>query len=245
MLWHYANGRLPNYLEKEGGSVGWMKYSHRGVQLLDRIHIGKKQRRDVFRPQFEIRYNTAFEQVVLGCAALTRGPDNPHTWIAPLVIEGFLRLHELGFAHSFETWQGNDLVGGAFGVQIGAIMSVESMFHRVDQASKAAYVRTLLHLREQGFQMVDVNHASEFFQRFGAEDVRQWRFEEMLRRWRCVGVSVVEGHAPPRLPWGIRAALPAAQITRSLKRRLEATLHRLSPAPDSVDPDEIDTLTIQ
>jgi len=200
MLRRYASGWYPCFLgDQHGGAVGWRKFSHRGLQFLDKIHLGKKQRYDVNDKSFDVRYDTAFDRVLAACADLSR---DGATWITPGLVERFAELHRLGYAHSFECWAGGQLVGGSFGLQLGALMTVESMFHVADNASKAAYVRTLLHLRARGFVAVDVNDATPFFQRFGAETVRQWRYEEILRGALGSWPTLTEGIVARRLPVG-------------------------------------------
>ena len=218
-LAHYFDGFYPCYLTDDtDGPIGWKKYSHRGIQWLDKIHIGSSQKRYVFSTKFQVRYNTAFKDVLIGCADLTR---QGHTWITPGLIDVYCKLHMLGFAHSFECWQNDKLVGGAFGIQIGGMMTVESMFHTVDHASKAAYGQALMRLKERGFKLVDVNNASEHFARFGAETVPQWQFEETLRDVRGATPSFDDNLPTPTLPLAVRIHIPLRRIARAVGRRFK------------------------
>lgn len=216
MLWHYARGYFPFEPEGLGQVLRWVKFSHRGLQPLDAIHIGQKQKRDVFARKFELRFDTQFETVVRKCA----GQDRDGNWMNETSTRGYCRLYEMGFAHSYECWEGGRLVGGCFGVHIGSYVSIESMFHEVDNASKAAYVRALLHLRERGFQWMDVNFVTHHLARWGAKWVPQWRFEQMLRQMIGDIRQAVDGKAAPRLPVGIRLALPLARAAGALRRRV-------------------------
>jgi leucyl/phenylalanyl-tRNA---protein transferase len=165
MLWRYANGAFPCFVSDDvHGPVGWIKCSHRGVLWLDKLHAGDKQRRQILDKRFEFRCNAAFEQVVRFCA--DPGRDG-FTWLTEDLIGGMLRLREMGFAHSFEAWEAGELAGGAFGIQFGAVMMIQSIFHRADNAGKAAFVRGMLHLRERGFELIDLNLLPEHAVRWG------------------------------------------------------------------------------
>ncbi len=218
MLYRFAQGYLIIFLNDEGGPIGWRKYSHRGLQFLDKIHIGDRQKKDIFAAKFTIRYDTAFERVMRACA--DRGEQR--TWITEPLIKRYLQLHHMGFAHSFECWQAGEnggreqLVGGCFGLQLGSLMTAESMFHTAPNGGKAAYVRTLLHLRERGFKVVDVNNAHEFAARFGAENVPQWKFEEVLRECLPERPTFLDGLPAPAMPLGVRVALPLARVARKM-----------------------------
>ena len=220
MLHRYFTGWYPCPLgETQDTPIGWRKFSHRGIQWLnlEKIRIGSKQKRYVFSPKFQIRYNTAFKEVLAGCADITR---DGHTWITPSLIDLFCTLRTLGFAHSFECWQDGQLVGGAFGIQIGGMMTIESMFHRVDHASKAAYVQTLLRLVERGFKLLDVNVAVGHFTRFGAETVPQWQFEEYLRDVRNLSPSLADEFPAPVLPLSVKLHIPFSRVVGAVTKRL-------------------------
>lgn len=217
MLAHYALGEMPGYTGAEGSPAAWLCDAHRGVHRLEQIRIPRGQRRYVFSPRFEFRINTAFEEVVRGCADLAR---TGHTWIVPELLEGYLKLHEMGFAHSFESWQDGQLVGGVFGVQMGACISVESMFRRVSHASKAAYGRALHHVKERGFLLVDSNPVKDSSLNYGEEWIPQWRFQELLRQALSQPAPSVNGHPAPELPWQVRRLLPFVRFFRKIAGKL-------------------------
>src|SRR5260221_6953047 len=158
ILWHYLCGHMVNWLNGVSGPVDWTDGSHRGVQYLDKVQFPRKQKRYIFSPQFEIRYNTAFEEVVRGCADPSR---EGKTWVSEELIRGLIALNKMGFAHSYEAWHDGKLAGGGFGVQLGSMISCDSMFHRVSNASKSAYGQTLLHLQKPGFKLADTNGAAD------------------------------------------------------------------------------------
>ena len=216
LLAHYALGDQPGFSAGEGSPVRWLRESHRGVHLLRTIDVPKGQRRYVFSPKFELRFDTAFEEVVRACADR---PGHP-TWILPPLVEGFCKLHEMGFAHSYEAWQDGELVGGCFGVHIGAYASVESMFHRASHASKAAYGRALVLLKERGFAIVDSNPVQDDSRNYGEEWVPRWRFEGLLRDALERHVGLTDDRPAPMLPPRVRRMLPLARVVRKLTGKL-------------------------
>lgn len=217
MLAHYALGDIPCYVAGEGSDVAWIRQSHRGVHLLEEITIPKSQRRYVMSPRFEFHINRAFGEVVAGCADTSR---TGFTWIGPELVETYTKLHEMGFAHSFEAWCDGELAGGCFGVQIGSYMSVESMFHRASHASKAAYGRGLMLLKERGFLLVDSNPCDDSSRNYGEEWVAQWRFEELLREAIERPASLWPNQDPLPLPPKVKRILPLARVVRSLARKV-------------------------
>lgn len=220
ILWHYANGRMPDFVNKQDGPVGWVRWTHRGIQLLDEIAFPESQRRYIFSKKFELRFNTAFEEVVRACADAGRFGK---TWMTPELVKGLGRLNRMGFAHSFEAWTVGDkpeLAGGVWGVQIGSFITASSMFHRVPNATKAAYGRTLLHLKERGFAMVDTGMVPEHMVNYGSRYVPSWEFEEKLRGLIAEPRTIVDGVAAPILPAGMRWRMEVARMGRAVGRRL-------------------------
>ena len=143
LLAAYRRGLFPMRLQARGplglGQLGWWSPDPRGIMPLDGMHVSRSLRRSQRR--FEIRVDTAFVDVMRGCA----DPRRPHGWIDKKFVAAYSELHELGWAHSVETWQvdvrGRDaLVGGLYGVAIGGLFAAESKFHRVSDASKVAVV---------------------------------------------------------------------------------------------------------
>jgi leucyl/phenylalanyl-tRNA--protein transferase len=217
MLTHYALGELPSYTNGIGSPTAWLRPSHRGVHLLGNIEFPKSQRRYILSGKFELRFDTAFREVVEACADVKRAG---HTWIVPELMEGYVKLFEMGFAHSFEAWSDGQLAGGCFGVQLGGYVSVESMFYRVSHASKAAYGKLLLHLKERGFVVVDSNPVDDPSRNYGEEWIPAWRYEEILREAMGKRVSLVEGKECLELPAKIRRRLPLARLVRKVARKV-------------------------
>lgn len=234
LLWHFATGYLPDFLNKQDGPVGWCRWSHRGVQCLEKMQIPRKQRPYIFSPRFELRFNNAFEQVLRACADTSRQAiqkRSGQTWITPDLMAGLIALHRLGYAHSFETWEAGTLVGGIWGVQIGGLITMSSMFNRVSNASKCAMARTMLHLRQRGFELVDMGMVPDHLVHFGAEWLPRWKYEAMLPRLLAQELSLSDEHPPRPLPWQLRLGVPMVRLARGLRRRIgyrsdEATKRR-------------------
>jgi len=142
LLAAYRGGLFPMPIG-EDDPMGWFSPVHRGVLPLDGLKVSKSLRRSC--RDFDVRVDTAFADVVAGCA----DPDRDGGWIDPTIRAGYLRLHELGWAHSVECWRDGELVGGLYGVAIGGLFAGESMFHRVRDASKVALVALVDLLRDE------------------------------------------------------------------------------------------------
>ena len=132
----------------------WWSPDPRAILPLDSVSMSRRLQRRLRSGEFSIRRNTAFAEVITACSV---GPGREGgTWLTPEMIAAYTELHRLGHAHAVESWQDGELVGGVYGVAIGGLFAAESMFHRVRDASKAALVRLVEHLRERGFKLLDV-----------------------------------------------------------------------------------------
>jgi leucyl/phenylalanyl-tRNA--protein transferase len=154
----------------------WFSPDPRFVLPLDDVHVGRSLRKRVRSGAFDITADTAFDAVVAGCAQAER-PDQDGTWITDELRAGFGGLHRHGLAHSVEAWQDGELVGGLYGVALGAVFCGESMFARRPDASKVAMATLLANLRAWGFRFVDCQVHTEHLERFGA---REWPRERFL-----------------------------------------------------------------
>lgn len=143
LLAAYRTGLFPMPIGRRA-RIGWWSPDPRGVLELDELHVSRSLVRSM--RHFEIRINTSFESVMRGCA----DPRRPHGWIDADILTAYVRLHELGWTHSVETWHDGQLVGGLYGVCIGAFFAGESMFHHETDASKAALVGLVEVMRDQG-----------------------------------------------------------------------------------------------
>jgi leucyl/phenylalanyl-tRNA--protein transferase len=174
LLAAYRSGLFPMRLHARSpfgrGPLGWWSPDPRGIIPLDGLVVSRSLRRS--RRRFEIRIDTAFEDVMRGCA----DPGRPHGWIDRKFIEAYTALHDLGWAHSVETWLAGDdghdeLVGGLYGVAIGGMFAAESKFHRVTDASKVAVVALVELLGDGGGTLLDVQWTTPHLVSLGAVDV--------------------------------------------------------------------------
>jgi leucyl/phenylalanyl-tRNA--protein transferase len=162
----YAQGAFP--MTDRDGRTRWYTADPRGVVPLDQFHIPKTLKQLLKRtpPLYEIRFNHDFEAVMRGCMQ-----QRPDTWISEDLVRAYLRLHQMGFAHSVEAWHDGELAGGLYGVSLGAAFFGESMFHRRTDASKVAMVHLVDRLREREFELLDSQATTEHLRRFGCIDI--------------------------------------------------------------------------
>jgi leucyl/phenylalanyl-tRNA--protein transferase len=156
----YANGVFP--MANEAGRIDWYEANPRAILEVESFRIPHEVRRLLKQNRFEIRFDTAFEQVIRRCAR------RRETWISEEIIRAYVELHHAGHAHSVEAWQAEHLAGGLYGVCIGGAFFGESMFYRTPGASKAALATLCLHLRQQRFALHDVQQMSPTLALFGA-----------------------------------------------------------------------------
>ncbi len=169
----YARGIFPWY---ESDPILWFSPDPRMVLTPGELRVARSLRKQLARGKFEVRFDTAFGSVVRACAEISR-PGQQGTWITSDMIDAYCRLHELGFAHSVEAWQDSELVGGAYGVSLGAAFFGESMFARQADASKIAFVHLVSQLEAWGFALVDCQVHTQHLESFGA---RLWRRDRFL-----------------------------------------------------------------
>lgn len=165
----YASGWFPMAVDE--GDIRWYSPDPRGVIPLDRFHASSRLLRLVRSGTFRIEIDSAFEQVMRGCAESDRGPDGSGTWIDREIFESYTALHRAGLAHSVEAWQGDELAGGLYGVSLKGAFFGESMFHRVTDASKVALVALVERLRTQRFGLLDIQWVTEHLRQFGAQEI--------------------------------------------------------------------------
>jgi len=180
LLRAYAIGIFPMAESRDQTDLHWIDPELRGVLPLDRFHASRKLRRRIRRGDFEIRCDTAFAEVIRACAEPT--PMRRDTWINPTIERLYTELHEAGFAHTVECWQEGRLVGGLYGVALGAAFFGESMFSRVTDASKVALAHLVLRLRKGGFQLLDTQFVTPHLQRFGAIEMPREEYRSRLAR---------------------------------------------------------------
>ncbi|MGK0189573.1 MAG: leucyl/phenylalanyl-tRNA--protein transferase [Verrucomicrobiales bacterium] len=168
----YCSGIFP--MGMGNGEIGWFSPDPRGIIPLDRFHIPHGLHRTLKKRPFDIRFNTSFRQVITACA------DREETWIDEPIIDSYTRLYDLGFAHSVEAWQDDQLVGGLYGVSVGGAFFGESMFSLVADASKVALVGLVARLRERRFVLLDTQWTTPHLKTLGAEDISKKEYMEIL-----------------------------------------------------------------
>ncbi len=173
LLSAYSQGVFPM---AEDGQIVWVEPRIRGIiPLDDRFHISRGLRKALRKKPFEIRFDTAFRQVMEGCA------DREETWIDPVILESFCHLHELGYAHSVECWDAEGLQGGLYGVAIGKAFFGESMFSRKTDASKIALVALVNRLRENSFTLLDTQWLTNHLATFGGLEITRDKYLSILK----------------------------------------------------------------
>lgn len=175
----YEQGVFPWY--SAGYPILWWSPSPRLILEPERLHVSSSLRRAMNKHPFRITLDQDFAGVIKGCAETLR-PDEGGTWIVPDMIRAYRALHRAGFAHSVEAWSGRRLVGGLYGVSLGRVFFGESMFHRVPDSSKIAFVQLVRQLREWGFHFIDCQQTTRHLLRFGAFEVERGEFMARLRR---------------------------------------------------------------
>src|SRR5271154_3343239 len=179
LLRAYACGIFPMAESADDPSLFWVEPEMRGVIPLDGFRIASRLARTVRSDAFAVTVNTAFKAVISGCAAPQAGRDD--TWINKRIRDLYIGLHELGHAHSVEVWDHDDLVGGLYGVSLGAAFFGESMFHRVRDASKVALVHLVNRLRERGYKLLDTQATTPHLEKFGCVGIPAEEYMERLR----------------------------------------------------------------
>jgi leucyl/phenylalanyl-tRNA--protein transferase len=172
LLAAYRSGLFPMPFGRR--RIGWWSPDPRGILPLDGLLVSRSLRRSCTR--FEIRVNSAFETVMRRCG----DPRRPHGWINEDFVRAYTRLHELGWAHSVETWLDDELVGGLYGVRIEGLFAGESMFHRATDASKVALVALVELLREDGARLLDVQWRTDHLESLGVVDIARRDYLALL-----------------------------------------------------------------
>ena len=173
----YGLGIFPWYAA--GAPILWWSPAPRLVLFPKEFHLSRRLARLVRQEKFALSADQAFRQVMTHCAAM-RSPTRTETWINEEMIEAYCRLHQLGFAHSIECWQGDILVGGLYGVCLGRVFFGESMFSEVSGASKVALHALVRHAQEHGIRLIDCQMRTEHLVSLGAREIPREQFQQLL-----------------------------------------------------------------
>ncbi len=174
LLQGYKLGIFP--MAMENGEIEWFSPNPRAILPLDSFKIPHGLRRVLRQGRFDIRANSAFDEVMRMCAA------RDDTWINHEIIASYTQLHRLGHAHSLETWQDGELAGGLYGVAVGGAFFGESMFHRVTNASKVALCALVERLRDRGFTLLDTQWQTPHLRQFGVVEIQRRHYLRLLAR---------------------------------------------------------------
>jgi leucyl/phenylalanyl-tRNA--protein transferase len=176
----YRHGIFPWF--SPGQPILWWSPDPRAVLFPEKLKVSRSLRKTINHHTYRVTFDTAFAQVIRACAATPRrGQDG--TWISEEMQQAYIRLHELGFAHSAESWLGDELVGGLYGMRLGRIFFGESMFSHRSDASKVPFVHLVRKLQNDGVVLIDCQVTTEHLLSLGAEEIPRKRFIGLLDRY--------------------------------------------------------------
>ena len=180
LLRAYAEGIFPMAERRGDPELFWVSPEMRGIIPLDAFHVPKRLARTVKSDRFAVTADMAFADVMRACAEPT--PDRPESWINDEIVRLYTALHAAGHAHSIECWRDGRLVGGLYGVKLGAAFFGESMFTRERDASKVALVHLVARLRRGGFSLLDTQFLTAHLARFGTIEIPRAQYHMLLAR---------------------------------------------------------------
>ncbi len=178
LLRAYRAGVFPMAARRDSDELQWFDPPERGILPLDNFHLARRLRRTVLSGDFVVTADRDFAAVIAACAAPR--PDADDTWINPKITALYTDLHRMGFVHSVECWQDGALVGGLYGVAIGAAFFGESMFSRATDASKVALVHLVARLHLGGYTLLDTQFVTSHLTQFGAIAIPRARYRRLL-----------------------------------------------------------------
>lgn len=179
LLRAYSIGIFPWY--SEGYPILWWSPDPRLILLPDDLKVSRSLRQVIKSGRFTVTIDKAFRDVITSCAQIKRKHEKG-TWINPDIIEAYTRLHELGFAHSVESWHNGVLAGGLYGVSLGSAFFGESMFTKISNASKVAFVHLVNFLTKWQFTLIDCQITTVHLMSLGAKEISRTKFLKMLKR---------------------------------------------------------------
>jgi leucyl/phenylalanyl-tRNA--protein transferase len=179
LLRAYAFGVFPMAEARDDPQLFWIDPEHRGILPLDHFHLPKRLKRTIKAEPFDVRVDTSFRQVMMGCAE--SGPAREGTWINDQILDLYGELFARGHAHSVECWQEGRLVGGLYGVSLGAAFFGESMFSRETDASKVALVYLVARLIVGDFKLLDTQFVTSHLEQFGTIEIPRDTYRARLR----------------------------------------------------------------
>jgi leucyl/phenylalanyl-tRNA--protein transferase len=173
----YKSGIFPWY--NEGEPIIWYSPNPRMVLFPNKLKVSKSMKQIIRKQEFSITFNKNFNEVISNCKTIDRG-DQFGTWITDEMQEAYIKLHKLGVAKSVEVWKGNDLVGGLYGIDLGTVFCGESMFSKVSNTSKLAFIYLVEKLKKEKYKLVDCQVYNNHLASLGAEEISREEFLKYL-----------------------------------------------------------------
>jgi leucyl/phenylalanyl-tRNA--protein transferase len=180
LLCAYASGLFPMANDRDDPTVHWIDPKRRGVIPLEQFHLPRSLRKVIRQGRFAVHADSVFPAVIRACAETSANRER--TWLNDDLIELYCELHRQGYAHSVECWRGDELVGGLYGVSLGAAFFGESMFSRERDASKVALAMLVERLRAGGYRLLDTQFITDHLRQFGAIEVPRQTYRQLLRQ---------------------------------------------------------------
>ena len=174
----YQSGIFPWY--NEGEPIIWYSPEERMVLFPEELYISKSMRRLMAKNEFTLSWNKAFEQVIDQCQKSPR-KDQLGTWITEDMKQAYIKLYKMGFAKSIEVWRKDELIGGLYGIDLGHVFCGESMFSKVSNASKLAFIHLVQELQKKNYKLIDCQVYNEHLESLGAREIPRSEFMEFLR----------------------------------------------------------------
>ena len=175
----YSLGVFPMAESREDGAIHFYEPQLRGILPIQPPHIPRRLLRSVRQTSWDVTINQDFRAVIEGCAEVTK--TRKDSWINTEIIRLYLALHKMGFAHSFEVWEGDALIGGLYGIRLGSAFFGESMFSRRSNASKIALAHLMARLYFGKFKLLDAQFANDHLRQFGLIEIPKKDFQEQLQ----------------------------------------------------------------
>jgi leucyl/phenylalanyl-tRNA--protein transferase len=181
----YCNGYFP-MADSKTGEINWYSPDPRTIFDLNEFHVPRSLTLTLKKKDFEVCINKRFEEVMRACA------EREETWISETIIQSYIQLHQLGLAHSVETWKNDKLVGGLYGVAIRGAFFGESMFSRLRNGSKIALVNLVKRMKERGFTLLDTQYLTPHLEKFGAREIPRSEYMKRLENSLTITCSFTD-----------------------------------------------------
>lgn len=180
LLLAYKSGIFPWFNPRE--TILWWAPSSRMVLFFEDLTVSKSMRNILNRNDLEVTFNQDFKSVISNCRSIKREGQNG-TWISDEMIDAYCKLHELGIAKSVEIWQNEELVGGLYGIDLGNVFCGESMFSKVSNASKVAFIALVNHLKKENYKLLDCQVYNEHLESLGCKEIDRVEFIKILNSY--------------------------------------------------------------